>query len=184
MNKAVFLDRDGTINFDYSHVFDPERIQILDGVSESIESFQKAGYLVIIITNQSCLGRGMATNEQVRKTNEKILDLLIAENKNAKIDSILIAPDHPDKPTERRKPNPGMLFEAKSEFNIDLSKSWVIGDKETDPLTGVNAGISKTQCLLVHCNQTLDDPKLAGSNFQKFQNLKEASKFVLTNALP
>jgi D,D-heptose 1,7-bisphosphate phosphatase len=177
MNKAVFLDRDGTINFDYSHVFHPERVQILEGVAESIAELKEAGFLVVIVTNQSCLGRGLATPEQVNLTNEKICGLISAQNKNAKIDLILIAPDHPEHATNRRKPQPGMLFEAKETYNIDLAISWIVGDKESDPLTGTNAGIPQDHCLLVNCNQ-IEEP-VNKSAFQQFLTLKEATNFIL-----
>ena len=178
MKNAVFLDRDGTINFDYSHVFDPKRLSILPSVSEAIFKLKNAGFLVIIITNQSCIGRALASEEAVQSTNARMIELLLQENQNATIDKILIAPDHPDRPTNRRKPNPGMIFEAAAEFNLDLKNCWVIGDKVSDPQTGLAAGIPSKQCLLVKPNQT---EEINSVEFQVFKNLLEASNYILKN---
>lgn len=179
MNKAIFLDRDGTINYDYGYVFDPDKIKILAGCAEAIANLRKLNFKIIIVSNQSCIGRGMATEHQVNKTNQRFLDLLLEENNAAKIDLIKICPDHPERPTARRKPGPGMLLESKDELGIDLSLSWIVGDKISDVESGVAAGIPKMNCILVPPNQTQEIENK--QNYLLFQNLLEVSTYIKKN---
>lgn len=178
MSKCVFLDRDGTINFDYSHVFDPDRLALLPHVARAISKFNQNNFKVIIITNQSCLGRGLATWDQVDATNQKLLTLLLKEEQDAHIHKIYICPDHPDRKTNRRKPQPGMIMEAVKEFDIDLNKSWIIGDKPSDPECGLNAGIPQNHCLLVRPNQT-EDFETGAIEFNKFDSLIDIVSLII-----
>lgn len=175
MNKAVFLDRDGTINYDYDHVFDPDRISLLPGVADAIASLKKSGYVVIIVTNQSCVGRGYTTIDQVIKTNDRLCELLLAENTDAKIDDIQIAPEHPSETNNRRKPSPRMIEDCLVAFNLTPKSCWIIGDRESDCLSGIHAAFPREHCLLVKKNQVED----IISDFIIFESLSEASKHIL-----
>ncbi len=179
MNKAIFLDRDGTINYDYGYVFDASRLEILKNCSEAIAQLRGLDFKIVIITNQSCIGRGMATEDQVNDTNNRLKKLLLQKNENAIVDAIEICPDHPDRPTPRRKPNAGMLLESKVKLNIDLERSWIIGDKLSDANTGIAAGIPKQQCILVQPNQIEKINKK--NDFLMFNNLLQVSNHIKNN---
>lgn len=158
LQKAVFLDRDGTINIHKGYISNPDEIELLDGVPEAINILHELGYLVIIITNQPVVARGQCTLEDLEKIHYK-LEMLLAE-KGAFVDGIYYCPHHPDKGfygenkdfkivCNCRKPSPGMILQAKNDFNIDLSKSYMVGDNITDIETGKNAG-----CETVLINKT------------------------------
>ena len=142
MKRAVFLDRDGVINIDKNYVHKIEDFEFIKGVKEALKHFLDAGYTLIIITNQSGIGRGYYTKEDFEKLTNWMLNEL-------KKDSILIkkvyfCPHKPEDKCECRKPSPKMILDAKKEFDIDLKNSWLIGDKESDIEAGLNAGIKKT----------------------------------------
>lgn len=178
MNKAVFLDRDGTINFDSDHVFDPDKVILLPGASESLKILRENGFKIIIVTNQSCIARGYASYDDVNKTHQKLRQLLLEQSKDAIIDLIQVAPDHPNTPTERRKPSAGMLLEAAENLNLDLNKCWIIGDKLSDPEAGIAAGLPKENCLLLKPNQN-KNISYENNPFKTFDTILEASRFIL-----
>ncbi|HMO17628.1 MAG TPA: HAD-IIIA family hydrolase [Oligoflexia bacterium] len=174
---AVFLDRDGTINEDLDHVFQKERLILIKGAASAIGDLNRAGYLVIVVTNQSCIGRGFATTNQVNETNEHLQYILLKEDDNAHIAEFKVAPDHPDKASSRRKPGPGMIFEAVKDFNISLSDSWIIGDKKSDPESGYNAGIPGNQCILLKSGDEKKeslDSDISKPDFRISESLREA----------
>jgi len=178
--KAIFLDRDGTINIDTDHVFDPDKVSLIKGAAQAVGDFNRAGFKCFIITNQSCVGRGYATLDQVEATNLRVQELLLKEDEDARIEAIYIAPDHPEQASQRRKPSPGMILEAVENYQIDLISSWVIGDKSSDPMTGINAGIPESQCIRLFPNGRKDKLKLdAKDNFLLVPSLVEAKKIVL-----
>lgn len=147
--KAVFLDRDGTINKYVGFLREAAQFELLDGVGEAIRKINRAGYLAIVVTNQPVIARGEASYEELDEIHKKMETLLGKEG--AYVNAIYFCPHHPDKgfPGERaelkidcecRKPKPGMLLQAAADFNIDLAKSWMIGDGENDIKAGQNAG--------------------------------------------
>ena len=148
--KAIFLDRDGTINKYVGFLTKPEQFELIDGAAEAIKIINKSGYLAIIVTNQPVIARGDCTWEELRTIHDKMeTDLGKA---GAFVDAIYICPHHPDKgfegerpeykyECECRKPNPGLLLQAAKDFNIDLSKSVMIGDGERDVMAGRSAGV-------------------------------------------
>lgn len=147
--KAVFLDRDGTINRYAGYLTDPEDFELLPGVAEAIRKINLSGYLAIVVTNQPSIARGELTFEGLDEIHRKMETLL--GQQGAYVDHIYFCPHHPDKgfpgevPSLKidcscRKPKPGMLLQAAEDFNIDLSSSWMIGDDERDVGAGKNAG--------------------------------------------
>ena len=147
--KAIFLDRDGTINRYVGFLRDINDFELLDGVAEAIKKINASGYLAIVITNQPVIARGEVKEEELRLIHDKMETLLGSEG--AFLDGIYFCPHHPHKgfngeipelkfDCECRKPKPGMLFKAANDFNIDLSKSWMLGDGENDVHAGKNAG--------------------------------------------
>jgi histidinol-phosphate phosphatase family protein len=152
-DKIFFMDRDGTINIDTDHVFDHKTVQLIPNVSKAIALIKKAGFITVVVSNQSCVGRNYAKITQVDQTMNRVNELLLKEDPEAVIDLVLYAPDHPDHATNRRKPNIGMIQEALNIFpNTELDNCYFVGDKITDPITALNAGIPARNCILVNPN--------------------------------
>lgn len=147
--KAIFLDRDGTINKYVGFLRDVDEFELLPGVAEAIKKINNSGYLAIVITNQPVIARGEVRFEQLNEIHNKMETLLGFEG--AYLDGIYFCPHHPHSGYEGevkelkfdcdcRKPKPGMLLKAAEDFNIDLSQSWMVGDGENDIKAGKNAG--------------------------------------------
>ena len=147
--KAVFLDRDGTINKYVGFLRDIDQFELIEGVAEAIRRINALGYLCIVVTNQPVIARGEVTVPQLEEIHNKMETLLGLEG--AYIDGLYYCPHHPHKgfegeipelkfECECRKPKPGMLYKAAEDYNIDLSLSWMVGDGERDIQTGKNAG--------------------------------------------
>ena len=139
MNKAVFLDRDGVINEDKGYVHKIEDFVFIDGIFEKLKKYQDEGYLLIVVTNQSGIGRGYYTTEDFEKLTKYMVEQFA--KKGIKITKVYHSPYRPEENTYCRKPNPGMLLQAKEEFNIDMKNSIMIGDKESDMEAGRRAGV-------------------------------------------
>lgn len=140
--RAVFLDRDGTLMEEVDYCNDPTTVKAIPGAGLALSKLRKEGWLTIIITNQSGLSKGLITPEQYEAVNAELLRQL-----GGGIDAIYFCADHPDRPTERRKPRAGMLREAAAAHGIDLSRSWMIGDKAIDIECGQNAGCQTIQVI-------------------------------------
>jgi len=151
--KAIFLDRDGTINKYVGFLRNIEDFELIDGAAEAIKLINQSGYLAIVVTNQPVIARGEVTWEQLNEIHRKMETLLGKEG--AYVDGIYICPHHPDKgfAGERpeykivcdcRKPKPGLLLKAAKDFNIDLSQSYMIGDDNRDVEAGNNAGVKES----------------------------------------
>ena len=147
--KAIFLDRDGTINEYVGFLTDINEFRLMDGVAEAIQKINESGYLAIVVTNQPVIARGEVSFTELQEIHNKMETLL--GQKGAYIDAIYFCPHHPDRGFEGerveykiscdcRKPKPGMLYKAAEDFNIDLSSSWMIGDGKDDVEAGKNAG--------------------------------------------
>lgn len=144
LSSAVFLDRDGTINYDPGYLKDPAKVILLDGVAEGIRKLkERFGFKIIVISNQAGVSKGLMTVQDVEAVNHKINELLSPQD--AGIDAFYYCPFHPDfDPPERticRKPSPQMILKAAEEHNIDLGGSFMIGDKISDVEAGINAGV-------------------------------------------
>ena len=148
--KAVFLDRDGTINKYVDFLTKLEQFELIDGTAEAIKKINKSGFLAIVVTNQPVIARGDCTWDELQQIHDKMETEL--GKKGAFVDAIYICPHHKDKGFEGerleykfdcdcRKPKPGLLLQAAKEFNIDLSQSYMIGDSERDVMAGENAGM-------------------------------------------
>ena len=138
MVKALFLDRDGTINVDYGYVYQQENFELIDGIVELCKIAQEKGYIIIVITNQSGIARGYYTEDDFKKINSFMLNLF-AQN-GVKITDVYHCPDLSG---PRRKPECGMFLEAKVQYNIDMESSVSVGDQERDIMAGVKAGVGK-----------------------------------------
>lgn len=147
--KAIFLDRDGTINKYVGFLRNINDFELIDGVAEAIRKINESGYLAVVVTNQPVIARGEVSFEELEEIHNKMETLLGKEG--AYLDAIYYCPHHPHKGYEGerpelkidcdcRKPKPGMLLKAAADFNIDLSRSWMVGDGENDIQAGINAG--------------------------------------------
>lgn len=147
--KAIFLDRDGTINKYVGFLRKAEEFELLDGAAEAIRKINQSGYLAIVVTNQPVIARGEVTWEGLDEIHCKMETLL--GQQGAYVDDIFICPHHPDKGFPRevpaykidcdcRKPKPGLLLQAAEKYNIDLRNSWMIGDQPQDIAAGKAAG--------------------------------------------
>lgn len=153
MQKAIFLDRDGTINKYVGFLRNIDDFELIEGAAEAIKKINESGYLAIVVTNQPVIARGEVSWDELNEIHRKMETLLGKEG--AYVDGIYICPHHPDKgfPGERpeykidcvcRKPKPGLLLKAAKDFNIDLSQSYTIGDDDRDIQAGKNAGCKES----------------------------------------
>lgn len=142
MNRAIFLDRDGTLNVDKNYLSNPAELIIIPGTSDALRRLMQAGYRLFIVTNQSGIGRGYYTLADMHAVNEKLCAELAREGIH--FEKIYYAPEAPEEPSRGRKPSPQFLFDARDEFGIDLSQSYMIGDKIIDLECGWNAGVKKS----------------------------------------
>jgi D-glycero-D-manno-heptose 1,7-bisphosphate phosphatase len=138
--KAIFFDRDGTLIKDVGYCSQPFEVELLEGVSEWLPKLKKAGFRLVIVTNQSGIGRGYLTEEDFWAVQQELQKQLGA----CTIDATYFCPETPQQGSERRKPNPGMLLEAAKELNIDLNQSYMVGDKASDAEAGIRAGVRAT----------------------------------------
>ena len=169
MKKAIFLDRDGTINYDYGYVSSPEKFKLLKYAAPSLYELQKMGYLLIIITNQSGIGRNYYKLEDFHKVNKKMFELL--SRYKVKINDIFFCPHPPEENCICRKPSPEMVFRAAEKWKINIKESFFIGDKVTDILCGKNAGCTTIKIENSKYRQTAD---VIEQGDYKVENLKEA----------
>jgi len=153
--KAVFLDRDGTINVEVGYLSDPEELELIPGAARAVARLNDAGFVVVVVTNQAGVARGYFTEEDVVAVNRRLVEVLQPEG--ARIDGIYYCPHHPEfgdetyrKDCECRKPNTGMVRQAVDNFNIEVSRSYVVGDHVGDVLLGVNAGARSIHVLTGH----------------------------------
>jgi D-glycero-D-manno-heptose 1,7-bisphosphate phosphatase len=140
--RAVFLDRDGTIIEEKEYLHLPEEVAFFRGVPQSLKRLQDAGFMLVMVTNQSGVGRGYFKLEDVQRVHDHI-GRELAE-RGVTIAKIYVAPEHPDKPSRGRKPSPQFLFDARDEFGINLAGSYMIGDKLIDLECGWNAGVRQS----------------------------------------
>jgi D-glycero-D-manno-heptose 1,7-bisphosphate phosphatase len=178
---AIFLDRDGTLNLEVDYLRCPEDVSIIPGAAKAIARLNAMKIPVIVITNQSGIGRGVFGWKEYQSVAKKIEELLA--NDGAHIDDVYVCPfhenaeneyrhkDHPD-----RKPNPGMLFKAAEKHHIDTKRSWMIGDKEIDLEAGRSAGC-RTALVLTGYGNTAN-PELADI---VANNIEQAIEQILSN---
>jgi len=150
-NKAVFLDRDGTINEEVGFIDDPEKLKLIPKAGEALKKLKDAGFLLVVVTNQSGIARGYITEEKLKEVHRRLRKLL--SSYGVVLDGIYYCPHHPEGlPPYRencpcRKPAPGMILKAKEELGINISSSFVVGDKPEDIELGKKLGM-KTVLVL------------------------------------
>lgn len=172
MNRAVFLDRDGTLIEEKDYLHRPEEVVIFPGVGAALKRLQAAGFKLFIVTNQSGVGRGYFPIEDVHRVHEHLAREFSKDD--VSIEKFYIAPEAPDVPSRGRKPSPQFLFDARDEFGIDLAQSYMIGDKLIDIECGWNAGVKKSILVL-----TGYGAKVIGVGFRKATDLPAAVDWIL-----
>lgn len=177
--KAIFLDRDGTINEYVGFLKDIEDFRLIDGTADAIRMINGSDFLAIVVTNQPVIARGEVTLEELQEIHNKMETLL--GQKGAYLDAVYYCPHHPDKGFEGeraeyklecgcRKPKPGMLLAAAEEYNIDLSRSWIIGDGEADVRAGQAAGCHAAM---------IGNRNIQNDDVAYFENLRKAVEVIL-----
>jgi len=151
--KTIFLDRDGVINNDTGYLYKVEDCKFINGVFEACQYFKSLGYQIIIVTNQSGISRGYFSEKDFQIISDWMIDQFQANNIN--ILDIFHCPHAPKYKCDCRKPEPGMFILAKNKYNIDMNKSWMIGDSERDITAANLAGIQNT--ILVRSGHKIDE---------------------------
>ena len=169
MNRAVFLDRDGTLMEEVCYCGDPAQVKTYPGAADALRKLKKAGFLLFIVTNQSGIGRGLITEAQYHAVQAELMRQL----GESLVDASYFCADSPDVDSARRKPEPGMVLEAARKFEIDLSHSFLIGDKSSDVECGRRAG---TRTIQVMTGYGLEQRSAADFIAR---NVVEASQIVL-----
>lgn len=148
MNKALFIDRDGVINVDKVHVFRKEDFEFTAGIFDLCREYDREGYLIIVITNQAGIAKGIYSEKDFYELSEWMSGQF--EEKGLRISKVYHCPHHPDFTgiCSCRKPEPGMILQAIKDFDLDISKSVLIGDMESDLEAGRRAGIPESNLIL------------------------------------
>jgi len=137
--KALFLDRDGIINVDHGYTFAIEGFEFMRGIFDLLHLFQERGHRLFIVTNQSGIGRGYYTEEDYRKLTAWMLERI--KERGIAVDGVFHCPHTPEEHCHCRKPETGMIEQALQSHPVDLKRSWLIGDKQSDIQLAYNAGI-------------------------------------------
>lgn len=183
MNKAIFLDRDGTINRERQYLYKQEDFEWLPGAKEAIRTFGQLGYKVFIVTNQSGIARGYYTEEDVRKLHRWMDEEL--RRTGAKVDAYYYCPHHPTEGVGRyktdcgcRKPGAGLFWQAVKEYGItDLKGSWAVGDQVRDLEPAEELGCRKA---LVLTGQGMKDALIGRSDIEVFEGIAEFAEWLKT----
>ena len=184
-SPAVFLDRDGTLNIDPGYIGDPANLKLIPGTGEALYKLKSNDFKLLVISNQSGIARGLITEENVRKVNQQLNRLLSVSN--VVIDKFYYCPAHPEFSTEEeckcRKPSVKMVMEAAEEFDVDLNKSYFVGDSISDVECAFNAGLKS---ILVLTGQGRDSLYIL-QNQNKLpsfvaENIMDACSFILNDS--
>ena len=166
MKKAIFLDRDGVLNKEINNLFKKENVEILPKVKETLKKLKEKGYLLIVITNQPVIARGLIGEKGIKELN-KYINLKLDDL----IDKFYVCPHHPHanlkeyrKQCDCRKPLPGMILHGAKEFDIDLNQSYVIGDRISDIIAGKKAG-----CKTILLETDYSHKKIIGEGFEEIE---------------
>ena len=188
MNRAVFLDRDGTINRDVGYLNSPSQVELIDGSALAVKRLKDAGFLVVVISNQSGIARGLIEEEAVGRIHETLSGMLRAEG--ADVDGFYYCPHHPEGVLDRfrckcscRKPEPGLVLKASEDLDIDLSRSYVVGDKVSDVQLAYKTGCVGVMVLTGHGLTELDAyPDKSARPHMVCRDLQEAAMWIINHS--
>lgn len=173
---AVFFDRDGTLMTEVNYCSDPEKVSVFPGASESLRRLKQAGFKIIIITNQSGIGRGYYTEAQYHEVHKE----LVRQLGDGLLDGTYYCPAAPEEKSPRRKPLPGMVLEAEKDHGIDLSHSFFVGDKSADIQCGRNCKMLGT--ILVQTGYGSESSECKPDFVAK--DILAATDYILANRKP
>lgn len=175
-HPAVFLDRDGVLTIEKKTILHPSQVELCEGAAGCVRRLKDAGFIVVVITNQSGIARGLFTEDELISLHEKL-------KAETGADAIYYCPHHPEGSVPEysficdcRKPKTGMIERACRDFDLDLSRSWIIGDRESDILTGRAAGL---KTILVRCGYGEDELTRGVSADVVAANLNEAVEIII-----
>jgi len=180
VNKAVFLDRDGTVSEEIGYISakDMDKYALVAGSAEGMRKLKAAGFKLLLTTNQSGVGRGYYPVEQVHAVHARLEHLLSKEK--VSLDGIYFCPHHPDGDCACRKPRPGMPLQAAAEWDLDLKSCWVVGDKPADVEMAAAAGCRGILVLTGFGRESLAELRAAGHEPEFVAaDLKEAAEIIL-----
>ncbi|MFC2501365.1 MAG: D-glycero-beta-D-manno-heptose 1,7-bisphosphate 7-phosphatase [Haemophilus parainfluenzae] len=186
MNKAIFLDRDGTINIDHGYVHQIDDFEFIEGSINALKKLKEMGYLLVLVTNQSGIARGYFTEAQFLQLTEW-MDWSLAEQ-GVDFDGIYYCPHHPDGKGEFkedcpcRKPKPGMLLDAMKALNIDPQQSVMVGDKIEDIKAGINAKVKINVLVRTGKLVTKEGERLANAVLDSIVDLPDVIKALVSNS--
>jgi D-glycero-D-manno-heptose 1,7-bisphosphate phosphatase len=183
--RTVFLDRDGTINVEKDYLYLPEDFELIPGAAQAIRMLHEAGFLVVVVTNQSGIGRGYYDEDALVRLHRHMDDLLSREG--ARVDAYYFCPHHPEAgeggyriDCDCRKPLPGMLFRAAADLNIDLASSYIIGDKMADVEAGLRAGC---RSILVETGYGATEKEKLSQDTPTFATILEAARWIIDSEI-
>lgn len=191
MRQAAFLDRDGTLIEEVNWLSLPSEVRLLPGVPQALIGLRELGFLSVVVTNQSAIARGMLTERGLQDVHAEMGRQLVQEG--TAVDAIYYCPHHPevgDPPYRRvcecRKPKPGMLEQAATDFGIDLSHSYMIGDKLSDTEAGWNAGCRSILVLTGYGREVRDrmEESVLGRVSYVAEDLGEAAQWIAEDSYP
>lgn len=181
MRKAVFLDRDGTLNVDKGYVHRVAEWEWIPGAIDALAALKQAGFLLIVVTNQAGIARGYYDKHDMAALHAAINAEL--QQHGATIDGFYHCPHHPEfgavLECECRKPMPGMILQAQQDFDIDLAHSWLVGDKVSDIQAGLAAGVSS---ILVRTGYGSAERDLLGADDICVADIVAASRYIVSHA--
>jgi D-glycero-D-manno-heptose 1,7-bisphosphate phosphatase len=173
MRQAVFFDRDGTLMEEAEYCSDPARVHVFPDVADALRKLHAGGFLNIVVTNQSGIGRGYFTEAQYHA----VQDELLRQIGSGLIDASYFCPDAPGKPSNCRKPEPGMLLDAARDFDIDLTRSVMVGDKSADVECARRAGARAVLVTTGYGSKQVCEPDFKASG------VLEAAEWALRHLL-
>lgn len=156
--RVIFLDRDGTLNQDPGYLSDSKQLTLLPGVTEGLHALREMGYFFVVVSNQSGIGRGLITEQELRAVNNRLLELL-GETAKAFL-GFKMCIHHPLEQCSCRKPSPELIFQSIREYNVDPHASYMVGDRISDLEAGWNAGLAGSVLVLTgHGHESAQDPR-------------------------
>lgn len=174
MNRAVFLDRDGTVNVDVGYLHEKEKLRFIEGVPEALSMFKAMGYKLIVISNQSGIGRGYFGKEDVETLHHYINEMLMA--RNARIDAFYYCPHTQEDHCVCRKPQTGLFDRAARDWDIDMGASYMVGDKESDIIAAHKLGCGYGLVLSGH---TMEETVLRKYEGHIYKNLLDFARHLM-----
>lgn len=177
--RAVFLDRDGTIIVEREYLKRPEDVSVFPGAAKAMRQLMDAGFLLVMVSNQSGIGRGYFTIADLEAVNARLVEILSVDG--VRFAKLYYAPEAPNQPSRGRKPSPAFLFDARDEFGIDLAKSYMIGDKDIDLECGWNAGVKKSILVRTGYGKKMEAAGKVGAGIA-VDDLPAAADWILKDA--